>query len=377
MLVGLVSMFDEILIFISFRDSSSKTTKTRLVRARADRRNTVDCAILNQMIIEPTIGDTKRSDKKTIQLARNEERDSKLLHGLSSSAISSYRVTNSTTKRSSGTFEERAESLPVTKKAQVVPKLIESCNRFMSVKSRPIGCRTSAPASAFANEATQIPVAMTVKADKFSTTTSDNSTCATGVNSRNDFHDTFSHLIKLGSIDKNSKGLITQEEQMWQTEVKDLIWLELQAWHSDRNIEEEDKYLYAERQSIGDLLREIMTYKFDRTKSKRTNDNASSTADSGVSLQYNDCVACCPGCISMYCKDCLAAQTLALKQVESLLNRLEYAESLYQSTKAFGSSYPLYKSEAFTARIKALCLWYNMTKHHRLKLLILGKLLAR
>lgn len=164
---------------------------------------------------------------------------------------------------------------------------------------------------------------------------------------------------------------------MWQTEVKDLIWLELQAWHADRNIEEEDKYLFVARQSIGDLLREIMNYKFDRTNAKRSNGNASSTADSGVSLQCLDSVPFCPGCISMYCKDCLAAQTLALKQVESLLNRLEYAESLYQSTKAFGSSYPLYKSDAFTARIKALCLWYNMTRHHRLKLLILGKLLAR
>lgn len=164
---------------------------------------------------------------------------------------------------------------------------------------------------------------------------------------------------------------------MWQTEVKDLIWLELQAWQADRNIEEEDKYLYVERQSIGDLLREIMTYKFDRANTKRTNGNAATTADSGVSVQCPDSTPFCAGCISMYCKDCLAAQTLALKQVESLLNRLEYAESLYQSTKSFGSSYPLYKSDNFTDRIKALCLWYNMTRHHRLKLLILGKLLAR
>lgn len=102
--------------------------------------------------------------------------------------------------------------------------------------------------------------------------------------------------------------------------------------------------------------------------------SANSTSDSGVSLGDS---AGCLGCISMYCKDCLAAQNLALKQVESLLSRLEKAESLYQSTKAMGSHYPLYKSEAFVARVKAMCLWYNMTRHHRLKLLILGKLLAR
>lgn len=171
-----------------------------MVRARADRRNTVDCAILNQMIIEPTIGDSKRSDKKTMQLARNEERDSKLLIGVTSSTVSSYRVSNTTAKRSSGTFEERAESLPATKKAQAIPKLIESCNRFMSVKSRPIGCRTSAPASAFANafkEATQ--------------TTSNQIVDTTFANNRTDFHDTFSHLIKLGSIDKTSKSLVSHD----------------------------------------------------------------------------------------------------------------------------------------------------------------------
>lgn len=182
-----------------------------MVRARADRRNTVDCAILNQMIIEPTIGDSKRSDKKTMQLARNEERDSKLLQGVSS-ALSSYRVSNTTMKRSSGTFEERAESLPATKKAQVVPKLIESCNRFMSVKSRPIGCRTSAPATAFANafkETTEMPAKMIGKMDNGGVVGSGGGTTTTFPNNRNDFHDTFSHLIKLGSIDKTSKGLVS------------------------------------------------------------------------------------------------------------------------------------------------------------------------
>lgn len=116
-------------------------------------------------------------------------------------------------------------------------------------------------------------------------------------------------------------------------------------------------------------------YRFDRANVRRT-PSASSTADSGVSFSTADSVSCL-GCLSMYCKDCLAAQNLALKQVESLLNRLERAESLYQSTKAMGAHYPLYKSEAFVARVKAMCLWYNMTRHHRLKLLILGKLLAR
>lgn len=79
----------------------------------------------------------------------------------------------------------------------------------------------------------------------------------------------------------------------------------------------------------------------------------------------------------MYCKDCLDAQSSALRQVESLLSRLESAESLFPSNKAFGAQFPLYKSEEFVNRVKCMCLWYNMTRHHRLKLIILGKLLAK
>lgn len=83
----------------------------------------------------------------------------------------------------------------------------------------------------------------------------------------------------------------------------------------------------------------------------------------------------CLGCLSMFCRACARAQMEALQQVESLLSRLEAAEALYPSSQAFAANYPLYKSAEFTDRVKAMCLWYNMTKHHRLKLQILGRLL--
>lgn len=219
------------------------------MRARADRRNTVDCAILNQMIIEPTIGDSKRSDKKSLHLTREAERDSKL----SLATVATSYLSSIVNKRSSGpVYEERAESLPVVKKTISIaePKLIESCSRFMSVKSRPIGCRISAPPSSFiaginstSNSLKDVPAPTNIPTN------------------RAEFHDTFSNLIKLGSVDKTSKFSISQEEQIWQTEVKDLIWLELQAWHAERSLEEEDEFLCNARKSVGDLLREIMNYK--------------------------------------------------------------------------------------------------------------------
>lgn len=73
----------------------------------------------------------------------------------------------------------------------------------------------------------------------------------------------------------------------------------------------------------------------------------------------------------------MESQTSALRQVESLLTRLEAAENLFPSSKAMGHHFPLYKSAHFVDRVKTMCMWYNVTRHHRLKLIILGKILAR
>lgn len=51
------------------------------------------------------------------------------------------------------------------------------------------------------------------------------------------------------------------EEETFQTELKDLIWLELQAWHADRTLEQQDKYLFTARLEIPGLLDKILNYK--------------------------------------------------------------------------------------------------------------------
>lgn len=81
--------------------------------------------------------------------------------------------------------------------------------------------------------------------------------------------------------------------------------------------------------------------------------------------------------MSLYCKDCMDHQELALREVEGMLTRLEAAEALYPSSQAMGALHPIYKSQSFVGRIKSMCLWYNITKQNKLKLSILGKILAR
>ena len=153
------------------RETAVKIRPGRLTRSRADRRNTVDCAILNQMIIEPSIDD-KRADKRSLQLQRDFERDLKTGH-------------HKPPLRCSLNFDDAshdADNEP-TLRVSTVPKLIESCSRFMSVKSRPVGCRVSAPPTAFTSFKETPPPADILQ-------------------NRKDFHETFSNLIKLGSLDK-------------------------------------------------------------------------------------------------------------------------------------------------------------------------------
>lgn len=236
----------------------------RLARSRLDRRNTLDCAILNQMIIEPSIDEKMRSDKRLIQQQREYERDQK-------TALVTNGSRNS--QRVSMSFDDARQDATLNDvQNNSEPKCIESSSRFMSVRSRPVGCRISAPPTAF----------LSLTFPKIST--SSESTPQT----RREFHETFSNLIKLGSNDKQERNaksiIISREEQLWQTEVKDMIWLELQANMADRSLEQQDKYLFTARQNIGELLREIINYRFVR-KYRTESGTSSKTIDSGISSQ--------------------------------------------------------------------------------------------
>lgn len=54
---------------------------------------------------------------------------------------------------------------------------------------------------------------------------------------------------------------MSREETRWQNELKDLIWLELQAHHAERTPTAQDEYLCKQRDAVGALLTEIMEYR--------------------------------------------------------------------------------------------------------------------
>ena len=73
---------------------------------------------------------------------------------------------------------------------------------------------------------------------------------------------------------------------------------------------------------------------------------------------------------------CALNQSKALYEISTLLKELENVEELYPSGRALGQEYPLYGSSAFNDRIKAMCLWYNVTCLLQLKIDIIGHMLV-
>lgn len=245
---------------------------------KVNRRNTLDCALLNEIFIDD---DSKKCDKRSMQLLRESERDLKLSSGIiypmagsptpastSPSKSSNASYNNNVIITSAAAYDNRDSFPPLRANAvnsiSGVPTLIETENRFMSVTSRPIGCRSSAPAQAFPQKEcggicfNNASVIQPKKSNKLvvNASLSEKSMLQT----RQEFHETFANLIKLGSSDKQDAKL-SSEEHIWQTELKDMIWLELQARHASRTLEQQDKYLYTARQGIPDLLNKILTYK--------------------------------------------------------------------------------------------------------------------
>ncbi|XP_014469834.1 PREDICTED: mitogen-activated protein kinase kinase kinase 4 isoform X2 [Dinoponera quadriceps] len=327
-------------------------------RTAIRRRNTLDTIIFNEMCdkadkdceneAKDDAKESNRKYKRSLKLLRGNERDLKL------DVEAAYN------------YAEKHEHMAVSTPNQIK---IETRNRFRCLKSKPVDVEEKKSV-----ELEVCEQSLLMNEENLSV----QSPRAQSLKERQIFHDTFSFLIKLGSTERNCRRQMSHEETRWQNELKDLIWLELQAHHADRSPMAQDEYLCRQREAVEGLLAKIMEYRYDPiagTSEMNCISPGDIASDRLANPSSNVELGVCPGCLSMFCRACTRAQGEALQQVEGLLGRLEAAEALYPSSQAFAANYPLYKSAEFTDRVKAMCLWYNMTKHHRLKVQILGRLL--
>lgn len=187
----------------------------------------------------------------------------------------------------------------------------------------------------------------------------------------------------------------SKEEDLYMEEVYEMIWLELQAWHAGQDLDTADVQLVIHRTKVTEIYEEVLNFSFNPTPDQTENtilddliilkdlkiggiqvvdmDSTDGVGPSRMSVIDDDG---CPGCLSIWCSICQDKQTMALVQVEELLKKIEYVESLFSSTKKIIALYPEWNDPEFVGRYKALCVWYNATIQLRMKIETLGRLLG-
>uniref|UniRef100_A0A8C5KV65 Mitogen-activated protein kinase kinase kinase N-terminal domain-containing protein n=1 Tax=Jaculus jaculus TaxID=51337 RepID=A0A8C5KV65_JACJA len=191
------------------------------------------------------------------------------------------------------------------------------------------------------------------------------------------FFETLRLLLKLTSVskkkDREQRGQ-DNTSAFWFNRSNELIWLELQAWHAGRTINDQDLFLYTARQAIPDIINEILTFKVNYGSVPFLRNGASFN---GTSVE-GQCTA--PhGANNMGSStyhEHLQRQRVSFEQVKRIMELLEYIEALYPSLQALQKDYEKYAAKDFQDRVQALCLWLNITKDLNQKLRIMGTVLG-
>ncbi|XP_043313234.1 mitogen-activated protein kinase kinase kinase 4 isoform X1 [Cervus canadensis] len=191
------------------------------------------------------------------------------------------------------------------------------------------------------------------------------------------FFETLRLLLKLTSVSKKKDREQRGQEStsaFWFNRSNELIWLELQAWHAGRTINDQDLFLYTARQAIPDIINEILTFKVNYGSFAFLRHGASLNGTS-VEGQLGAPRGTQPAGYSTY-HEHLRRQRVSFEQVKRIMELLEYIEALYPSLQALQKDYEKYAAKDFQDRVQALCLWLNITKDLNQKLRIMGTVLG-
>ena len=293
----------------------------------------------------------KRDSSRLFKTSRTNERDAK--HG-------------------NGQYTDTLEVPSVAAMTHTIK--IDSPNRFMSLNCKPVSHFYMTPSP---ENKVQVPRMRQQ---------SSNIECPAN---RIEFSKIFTRLINMGTNVRKDREKrehsyqrqISQEQEVWQTKLNDVLWLELQAWHANKTIEEMDEWLCQEREKAQDILPEIINFKVkdpDSSPDTETSDissvsqsNTTTESDTGDSQQT---VVAGPSNIPS--PEFMQKQKEAIITVRDLLQKLEVFERLYPTMKAFGKDKELYASVDFKRRVQTLCLWLNITIDLSKKLKTLAKYLG-
>lgn len=254
---------------------------------------------------------------------------------------------------------------------------------------------------------------------------------------RQTFHKVFSAMIKsnqLHSAEKLDRQASYRREksnndaQVYQNDSGDLIWLELQAWFAGRTVMEQDAYITSARRSIRGVIDEILDFHFEtdeeqaerlrlerERESSVMSDRSDGTVDASTSsdiyydayeepsssfknmmvlergisevsnvseldsdsslLKMDYCFDDIRYSLDVFNEERVMVMNMALSKVANLLEKVERAEQYYASERTFKSDQNIAGNREFQARMKCLCMWYNLTDQLRCKIKVLGNVL--
>lgn len=202
------------------------------------------------------------------------------------------------------------------------------------------------------------------------------------------FFETLRLLLKLTSMsskkkEKEQRGL---ENNAYMGHNNEVIWLELQAWHARRSINDQDLSLFTARQAIPDIIDEVLHFKVDYRSLQGTQQPLASVPDLLLPAQLEPSVAVPdptdftasaePLGAGADCTEHLQRQRLAFEQVKRVMELLESVEALYPSLQALQRDYDKYAARDFQGRVQALCLWLNITQDLNQKLRVMATVLG-
>uniref|UniRef100_A0A6I8NYM4 Mitogen-activated protein kinase kinase kinase 4 n=1 Tax=Ornithorhynchus anatinus TaxID=9258 RepID=A0A6I8NYM4_ORNAN len=190
------------------------------------------------------------------------------------------------------------------------------------------------------------------------------------------FFETLRLLLQLTAVSKKKEREQRGQENtaFWFSRSNELIWLELQAWHAGRTINDQDFFLYTARQDIPDIINEILTFKVNYGRLARESSGAGFDGTPG-GRPGGATPGARPAGYASY-REHLQRQRVSFEQVKRIMELLEYIEALYPSLQALQKDYEKYAAKDFQDRVQALCLWLNITKDLNQKLRIMGTVLG-
>lgn len=189
------------------------------------------------------------------------------------------------------------------------------------------------------------------------------------------FHQHFSLLVGLGNQTSNYSK---PQENILLKNNDNSLWLSIQAWYNDVNLYEQEEILKLNREKIPDILNEIINFKLNGCN----NDDSAVLSESNVnniscdSSDFQNAYSS-SNYVFTLSEETMNSQRFALKKVIELLDKLDFCERQFPTTKALGEVYPLYNQKHFKYQVKSLYLWLNITQELSHKIRLLGCVLQQ